>query len=663
MRQTSNQASKILSMRLQNAKRRKLADHSRITQVIAANFTRRRSRKQSVASTNSTRKSAQSFSPTHLLHTPRSLAVRPRATTPFQAASKLGKKRARNNSEKYIARQEAVPLKAFSSVKRPLRSQTPSHVCTKLQPKRIEPERDIKKRRYKRKRKADEPHQNDTSRIKKRVKYLLTRMNMEQNLIDVYSAEGWKGQSREKLRPERELQKAKAKILRFQLRIRDALQELDSLSLEGTMKEFIFDSHGQIYHEDIFCAICKRQDVVVNNDIILCDGACDRAFHQLCLRPPLRTVDIPPEDEGWLCPVCDCKLECLDAVNAYFGTSYGMEDHWKNIFAEAAAFASDDGKLPAAVEEWPSEDSEDDDYIPGQNNNHRAIDAKDQEGSSDESASVTSSDQRGSDSYSSDDVLNELAGIMENGFDIRDRRDGSEEHATINEDSVVLVDGKRQRKEVDYKQLHDEMFGRNIAADEASEDEEWGPRKRLKKSKQSMQVSQGESKENHFKKCTIGDTGNAVLTKSSPILQNKQSRACLSPHALEKLRAAFKENPLPSRACKEGLSKQLGLSFWKVHIWFKNVRCAALKKGLIQPAKGRGKKAAYNSGLYNSVTLTKVKKKTDVEHWLAAMDMLSEAQLKLERLKLLLQQKQTEEHDCGTLMYVAVAELKEKVCL
>lgn len=40
-------------------------------------------------------------------------------------------------------------------------------------------------------------------------------------------------------------------------------------------------------------------------------------------------LPVPPEDEGWLCPVCDCKLECLDAVNAYFGTSYGMEDHWK----------------------------------------------------------------------------------------------------------------------------------------------------------------------------------------------------------------------------------------------------------------------------------------------------------------------------------------------
>lgn len=654
-------------------RRHKAADHLPAAQVIAANFTRRRSRKGGLAATNSQWNAAQSVSPQHILHTPRHLPGRPpRATTPLQAASKLGRKRIRDHSEQGIGREEKVPSKFFkrSSVKRPLRPKTSSPIFTKLQPKRIEPEREIKKRHYrKRKRRADKPDQNDMSRIKNRVKYLLTRMNLEQNLIDAYSQEGWKGQSREKLRPERELQKAKAKIVRFQLRIRDAMEELDSLSLEGTMKELILDSHGQIYHEDIFCAICKRQDVVVNDDIILCDGACDRAFHQLCLRPPLRTIDIPPEDEGWLCPVCDCKLECLDAVNAYFGTSYDIDDHWKNIFAEAAAFTSDGGKLPAAIEEWPSEDSEDDDYIPGQNNNHQAIDVKSIDGSSDESASVTSSDQRVTESYSSDDVLNELADIMENGFEVRDGKDVMEELAAMDEDNVVLVDGKRQRKEVDYKHLHDEMFGRHIAADEVSEDEDWGPRKQFKKSKQSLQASHGDLKEKHLKNPSAGGTQISVFTKSSPTLQNKQSRVSLTPHALEKLRAAFKENPLPSRACKEGLSKQLGLSFWKVHVWFKNVRCAALKKGLIEPAKRRVKnrsgittamKKAQSSRLHKDALRSKAEKKEEIEHWLAAMDKLSEAELKLGRLKSLLWQNQSEPHDCGTVMYVAVANVIER---
>lgn len=37
----------------------------------------------------------------------------------------------------------------------------------------------------------------------------------------------------------------------------------------------------------IFCAKCGSKDVTLSNDIILCDGACERGFHQFCLDPPL----------------------------------------------------------------------------------------------------------------------------------------------------------------------------------------------------------------------------------------------------------------------------------------------------------------------------------------------------------------------------------------
>lgn len=43
------------------------------------------------------------------------------------------------------------------------------------------------------------------------------------------------------------------------------------------------------------------------NDIVLCDGPCNRAYHFLCVRPPLRAEDLT-EDEGWLCPACDAKV-------------------------------------------------------------------------------------------------------------------------------------------------------------------------------------------------------------------------------------------------------------------------------------------------------------------------------------------------------------------
>ena len=40
---------------------------------------------------------------------------------------------------------------------------------------------------------------------------------------------------------------------------------------------------------------------------LLCDGCCKRAFHERCCNPPVRIADLE-EDEGWLCPACDCKV-------------------------------------------------------------------------------------------------------------------------------------------------------------------------------------------------------------------------------------------------------------------------------------------------------------------------------------------------------------------
>jgi hypothetical protein len=47
----------------------------------------------------------------------------------------------------------------------------------------------------------------------------------------------------------------------------------------------------KLYISQIFCATCGSKNATLGNDIILCDGACDRGFHQNCLNPPLRTED------------------------------------------------------------------------------------------------------------------------------------------------------------------------------------------------------------------------------------------------------------------------------------------------------------------------------------------------------------------------------------
>ena len=54
-------------------------------------------------------------------------------------------------------------------------------------------------------------------------------------------------------------------------------------------------------------AIHELQLKVQENDIILCDGPCNRAYHFACVRPPITEADIS-EEEGWLCPACDTKV-------------------------------------------------------------------------------------------------------------------------------------------------------------------------------------------------------------------------------------------------------------------------------------------------------------------------------------------------------------------
>ncbi|KAH6793559.1 hypothetical protein C2S52_004036 [Perilla frutescens var. hirtella] len=220
-----------------------------------------------------------------------------------------------------------------------------------------------KKRRGRKGKNMQKSNVNEFARTKTHLRYLLHRINYEQNLIDAYSAEGWRGQSVDKLKPEKELEKAKSRILGYKLKIRALFQCLDqSLSL-GKLPESLFDSQGEIDSEDIFCAKCGSKDLTLDNDIILCDGACERGFHQFCLEPPLLKKDIPPGDESWLCPGCECKADCIDILKDFQGARISIIDSWEKIFPEAAAAAASGKKM----DDGPgssSDDSEDEEYDP-----------------------------------------------------------------------------------------------------------------------------------------------------------------------------------------------------------------------------------------------------------------------------------------------------------
>uniref|UniRef100_A0A5B7AA23 Homeobox protein HAT3.1 n=1 Tax=Davidia involucrata TaxID=16924 RepID=A0A5B7AA23_DAVIN len=372
------------------------------------------------------------------------------------------------------------------------------------------------------------------SRIRKHLRYILTRMRYEQNLIDAYSGEGWKGQSLEKVKLEKELERAKSEIFRCKLKIRDLFQRLDLSCAEGKLPKSLFDSEGQIDSEDIFCAKCGSKDLLADNDIILCDGACERGFHQFCLEPPLLKEDIPPDDEGWLCPGCDCKVDCIDLLNESQGTNLSVADSWKKVFPEAAAAAAAGNKLDDSFG-FPSDDSQDDDYDP----DGPEVDERVQgdESSSDEPDFFSASDDfeaspnheqylgLPSDDSEDDDydpnapVLDEQVkqessssdftsdsedfsvafddnrssggdgGPMSSpsvhlrpsrGSDGERSKLGGREKQSLNDELLSLLDSdpgqgdpvsrKRHVERLDYKNLHDETYG-NVSSD--SSDEDW----------------------------------------------------------------------------------------------------------------------------------------------------------------------------------------------
>uniref|UniRef100_M1CSX0 Homeobox domain-containing protein n=1 Tax=Solanum tuberosum TaxID=4113 RepID=M1CSX0_SOLTU len=447
------------------------------------------------------------------------------------------------------------------------------------------------KRRRKRRRRKHNSDPDDVSRLQRRTRYLLIKMKLEQNLIDAYSAEGWKGQSREKIRPERELQRAKKQILNCKLGIREIVHHLDLLSSAGQIDDSAIAPDGSVHHEHIICAKCKLQEAFPDNDIILCDGTCNCAFHQECLDPPLSTENkqnFTPESHNF------CLAKWLLAHILFMRTyskrndnlqyrqmmKAGFANFASNIFKEEALLPEGEESLLCPEQDWPSDDSEDDDYDPEKvANSHSSTDSF-ESGSSSEASS-------GSMLGSLEDELLALTGKLEDGSGGKDYLSeqiaGSDYEETTD---FEVLSGPRQRKAVDYIKLNDEMFGKHAPAiEQNSEDEDWGPGKRKRRRKEpesdaaSTLITLFESERSCPEK-TVDEVEKESLGRPA-----KREIFRIPPDAVEELRRVFAENELPSREVRENLSKQLGIEFEKVNKWFKNARYTALKARKVEGTK------------------------------------------------------------------------------
>ncbi|XP_061964170.1 pathogenesis-related homeodomain protein-like isoform X1 [Populus nigra] len=430
----------------------------------------------------------------------------------------------------------------------------------------------LKKRKPK-KRQRDKVKLDEPSRLQRRARYLMIKMKLDQNLIDAYSGEGWKGQSREKIRPEKELLRARKQILKCKLGLRDIIRQVDSLSTVGCIEETVMAPDGSVSHEHIFCAKCKLNEVSPDNDIVLCDGTCNCAFHQKCLEPPLDTESIPPGDQGWFCKFCECRMDIIEAMNAHLGTHFSEDSSWQDIFTEEAAIPDAGNVLLNLEEEWPSDDSEDDNYDPERRDNIMS-----EAGTDDDASDDTSSPTSLGCSSDGEVFLGSRRWEM-HGLDFRNNSIYSSLDSDETSDGEIVC-GRRQRRAIDYKKLYDEVFGKDAPAHEqASEDEDWGPGKRKRREKESNAASTLMTLCESKKKSKSDETIEGMM-KLPP--QTRRPIFRLPPDAVEKLRQVFVENELPSRTVKENLSKELGLEPGKVSKWFKNSRYLALKSRKVE---------------------------------------------------------------------------------
>ncbi|KAK9074000.1 hypothetical protein SSX86_006595 [Deinandra increscens subsp. villosa] len=475
-----------------------------------------------------------------------------------------------------------------------------------------------KEKKRKKMKKIKKDHNNEFSKIKTHLRYLLQRKEYEQNFIDAYVGEGWKGQSLEKLRPEKEIERAKSNIHRYKLKIRDLFKQIDTSFEEGRIPESLYDSEGEIDSEDIFCAKCGSKEVRLDDDIILCDGACERGFHQFCLDPPLLKEQVPPGDEGWLCPACDCKVDCVDLLNDKMGTDLSIEDSWEKVFPEAAA---SENKLDDNLG-LPSDDSEDDDYNPdgAPQVEEDEIDAEDS--SSDESDFSSASEDLGvfakneeclglpsedsedddfnpdrvdsdeevkkessssdftSDSDDLGDIKNEVASAEVEGPKMSQDNEKLTE-ANMENDDLGPITAKRNVERLDYKMLFDETYG-NISSDSSDEDfldseapSRWKSTEGAKDIKINKKQKQSESTpvRKPIKKSDVEDTSGSLAQKgSSDKNGSRSSHKRLGEAATQRLNEAFNQNHYPDRGVREKLVQELNITHSQVSKWFENAR-------------------------------------------------------------------------------------------
>ena len=307
-------------------------------------------------------------------------------------------------------------------------------------------------------------------RMLRRVRSSLTVIGREQGLLDAYESGGWGdramgGGGRRPIIPEGELKRARLSIHREKMKVRECIRFFDESQGDAAIPKEAYDSAGEVGEEHIFCGRCGEYESTDCNDILLCEGFCGRAYHQHCLHPPL--LELPPDNEDWLCPACDCKIDAVYALNMYFEWSLPFETPWQDTFAEEAVQGpptdpTPPGPLtggPGALDPFLDADldteSDDEDFDP-------------------EALSHKGADRGTSASIAGNEISTSASASSESeGWESGEGGAGGE---SSGEDGGTSQGAGRRRARVDYAALNDVLFGGAEAYEgEFSDDAGWMP--------------------------------------------------------------------------------------------------------------------------------------------------------------------------------------------
>ncbi|KAI8112291.1 hypothetical protein M9434_003614 [Picochlorum sp. BPE23] len=318
----------------------------------------------------------------------------------------------------------------------------------------------------------NESNRNEYDKALGRMKGQMSRFRQEQALIMAYDADGWNGASREKVKPHTEIARARLSIAKCLETIRDCIRICDEAGGDKSIPSECFDEEGELDADSIFCGKCLKSDSTDDNDIILCDGICDRAYHMKCIFPPLdASVLEDTSDEGWLCPACDRKIDMIDEINDEFGTDYDYEESWEKILLPDSLPKHEHYDFQTVEEceamrqiswldglELPSEDESDEDFR-ADNSADSELDSSQDANSNSDSESVDSENELRS--CTSEELKGMIKDVEIDALEgvSQDKMDRERLYKHLEDNSPEHVEGKRKRTKVDYKALNQELFG------------------------------------------------------------------------------------------------------------------------------------------------------------------------------------------------------------